>query len=104
MLSTECLSQYQYGSMGYVWSLIKNMRMSGMTVRCPKVRSMHNIKVTITDRGKISDVAVEGEIEKTHNAEELFIETKVEAQNEETHVTGIRVEADGRASHAHGFV
>ena len=49
-------------------------------------------------------MAVEGEIEKTHNAEELFIETKVEAQNEETHVTGIRVEADGRASHAHGFV
>ena len=80
------------------------MRMSGMTVRCPKVRSMHNIKVTITDRCKISDVAVEGEIEKTHNAEELFIETNVEAQNQETHVTGIRVEADGRVSHAHGFV
>ena len=49
-------------------------------------------------------MAVEGEIEKTHNAEELFIETKVEAQDEETHVMGIRVEADGRVSHAHGFV
>ena len=63
---------------------------------------MHNIKVT--KRCKISSVAVEGGTEKAHHAEELFIDTEEEAQNEETHVTGIRVEADGRASHAHGFV
>ena len=47
---------------------------------------------------------LEVETEKTHHAEELFIDTKEEAQNEETHVTGIRVEADGRSSHAHGIV
>ena len=76
--------------------------MSGMGVRRPRVRSMHNIKVT--KRCKISSVAAGGGTEKTHHAEELFIDTKEEAQNEETHVTGIRVDADGRVSHAHGIV
>ena len=39
---------------------------------------------------------LEVETEKTHHAEELFIDTKEETQNEETHVTGIRVDTDGR--------
>ena len=73
--------------------------MSGMGVRCPRVRSMHNIK--ITKRCKISSVATGGGNRETHHAEELFIDTKEETQkeetqNEETHVTGIRVDTDGR--------
>ena len=41
---------------------------------------MHNIKVTITKRSKISNVTVESGTEKTHHGEGLFIDLKEEAQ------------------------